>query len=55
MYLSKEKDINNIDNTRAFTFDIVFGPDVAQEQVYVETAKPLVERFISGFNATIFA
>ncbi|KAJ2729575.1 hypothetical protein H4R23_003459, partial [Coemansia sp. Cherry 401B] len=40
---------------RAFTFDHVFSPEVAQEQVYDESIKPLVSQFLQGYNATILA
>lgn len=40
---------------KSFTFDSVYGPDSTQRQVYDETAFPLVESVIQGYNGTIFA
>ncbi|KAJ2777687.1 hypothetical protein H4R18_005024 [Coemansia javaensis] len=40
---------------RAFTFDHVFSPEVGQEQVYDEAIRPLVARFLQGYNATVLA
>ena len=36
-------------------FDVVFGPDSTQEEVYNETTKHLVENVLNGYNATVFA
>jgi len=38
-----------------FSFDAVYGADSTQRQVYDETAFPLVESVIQGYNGTIFA
>ena len=38
-----------------FTFDAVYGVESTQRQVYDETAFPLVESVIQGYNGTIFA
>lgn len=38
-----------------FTFDQVYAPGVAQQDVYNYTGKPLVEQVFEGFNSTIFA
>ncbi|KAI8832113.1 kinesin motor domain-containing protein [Chytriomyces cf. hyalinus JEL632] len=38
-----------------FAFDRVFGPAASQESVFDETAKPLVDLVVDGFNATVFA
>ena len=43
------------DQTRAFTFDSVYGQDSTQRQVYDEGAFGLVESVMSGYNGTIFA
>ncbi|CAN0169115.1 unnamed protein product, partial [Discosporangium mesarthrocarpum] len=40
---------------RCFQFDYVFGTESSQESVYQRTTRPLVERFIEGYNATVFA
>ena len=52
---------NNDDNDRSskeirsFTFDATFGPDVGQEIVYLLTGKHVLDRFLNGYNGTIFA
>ena len=40
---------------RQYVFDVVFGPDSTQEEVYNETTKHLVENVLNGYNATVFA
>jgi len=40
---------------KAFTFDAVYDDDSKQRDVYEETAYPLVESVMSGYNGTIFA
>ncbi|KAJ2716501.1 hypothetical protein H4R19_000616 [Coemansia spiralis] len=40
---------------RAFTFDHVFSPEVGQDGVYDEAVKPLISRFLQGYNATVLA
>ena len=40
---------------RIFTFDSVYGPESGQRQVFDETAFPLVESVLQGYNGTIFA
>nr|CCA17258.1 kinesinlike protein putative [Albugo laibachii Nc14] len=43
-----------VDDLRC-TFDRIFDVDATQEQVYENSAKPLVNDFIQGSNCTIFA
>lgn len=43
------------DPGRAFTYDSVYGEDSTQRGVYDESAFPLVESVMQGFNGTIFA
>ncbi|KAG6900399.1 hypothetical protein C0993_011092 [Termitomyces sp. T159_Od127] len=38
-----------------FSFDQVHPPNTAQYDLFMSTAKPLVSRFIEGFNCTILA
>lgn len=38
-----------------FTFDSVYDTDSLQQSVYDETAFPLVESMLEGYNCTIFA
>ncbi|KAH9936940.1 kinesin-domain-containing protein [Amylocystis lapponica] len=40
---------------RRFIFDRVFNPDAGQQDVYQDTAKPLLSNLLDGFNTTIFA
>lgn len=40
---------------KIFTFDTVFGTDSTQVDVYNETARPIVEKVLAGYNGTIFA
>lgn len=46
---------NNGDVDKNFSYDAVYGADSTQRQVYDETAFPLVESVIQGYNGTIFA
>ncbi|KAL4488914.1 hypothetical protein ABPG72_005701 [Tetrahymena utriculariae] len=40
---------------KVFTFDSTFEPEVEQETVYKNTAYPIVESVLEGYNGTIFA
>lgn len=40
---------------KSFTFDHVFDTASTQDEVYIECVKPLVDRFLEGFNATVLA
>ena len=40
---------------KSFTFDSVFDIGISQQELYDETAFPLVESVIEGYNGTIFA
>lgn len=40
---------------KTYIFDRVFGPEATQDQVYLESAKPIVKDVLSGYNGTIFA
>jgi hypothetical protein len=42
-------------DAKGFTFDAVYGEDSTQRAVYDETAYPLVESVLKGYNGTIFA
>ncbi|XP_062078987.1 kinesin-like protein KIN-14F [Humulus lupulus] len=42
------------DSRRIFTFNKVFGTNVTQEQIYVDT-QPLVRSVLDGYNVCIFA
>ena len=38
---------------KTFTFDLVFDMDAAQTEVYNETARPIVESVLEGYNGEI--
>lgn len=40
---------------KVFSFDAIFGTDSTQVDVYNETARPIVEKVLAGYNGTIFA
>jgi hypothetical protein len=40
---------------RRYAFDRVFSKDSTQEEVFENTAKPVLEGLFDGFNATVFA
>lgn len=40
---------------RSFTYDHVFGPQVAQGKLYEMTARPMLKPFLEGYNVTIIA
>jgi kinesin family member 17 len=64
MCVEIDKSINGIivtppgaskETTRQFTYDVVYGEDSTQRQVYDEGAFSLVESVMNGYNGTIFA
>lgn len=46
---------NHAGASKDFTFDATFGPTCRQEQVFEETALPIIESVLEGYNGTIFA
>ncbi|XP_043207087.1 kinesin-like protein KIF19 [Amphibalanus amphitrite] len=38
-----------------FVYDLAFGEDSSQKQLYEKTTKPLIGDVLQGFNATVFA
>lgn len=46
---------NDKDGERGFTYDAVYDDTSTQRQVYDESAFPLVESVMHGYNGTIFA
>jgi kinesin family member 17 len=46
---------NSGEVNKTFSFDAVYGADSLQQSVYDESAFPLVESVIEGYNGTIFA
>jgi hypothetical protein len=43
------------DAQKTFTFDMVYDMNSRQAEIYKETAYPIVESVMEGFNGTIFA
>ncbi|CAL8108590.1 unnamed protein product [Orchesella dallaii] len=41
--------------SHAYTYDFVFQPDAAQDEIFEKCAKPLVDGILEGYNATILA
>ena len=46
----KNLNSNQGEPPKTFTFDIVFGPNCKQLDVYNEVARPVVECVLEGFN-----
>lgn len=42
-------------NERQYVFDITFGADSTQQEVYEKTTQPLVKSVLEGYHATVFA
>jgi hypothetical protein len=40
---------------QTFTYDYVFGMDLPQQELYQDTAAPMLKSFLDGFNVTIIA
>lgn len=40
---------------RTFTFDLTYGMDSLQENVYKDTGYPIIESVLQGYNGTVFA
>ncbi|RMZ90200.1 hypothetical protein DV736_g2580, partial [Chaetothyriales sp. CBS 134916] len=40
---------------QTFGFDRIFDENATQDDIYVETAKPLLDNVLDGYNATVFA
>jgi hypothetical protein len=46
---------SNQSDEHMFGFDLVFGEDSTQEEVWEKVGTPVIEKSLSGFNCTIFA
>jgi hypothetical protein len=46
---------NDGEDPKGYTFDAVYDWDCRQRDVYDETAHPLIEQVLEGYNGTIFA
>jgi hypothetical protein len=63
--LSKERhqsnSLSNYDSesiefkNQTFTYDNVFGLELSQQELYQNTAAPMLKSFLDGFNVTIIA
>lgn len=40
---------------QTFSFDHVFGIDMSQQELYEQTAAPMLKSFLDGYNVTIMA
>lgn len=47
--------IDHQSSPRPFTFDYVFDDFASQDTVYEGSVRPLVDSYLSGYNATILA
>ncbi|XP_076136275.1 kinesin-like protein KIF19 [Alosa pseudoharengus] len=45
----------NRSREKTYMFDVAFGQQAQQEEVYLATTKNLIEGVIAGYNATVFA
>ena len=43
------------EEAKQFTFDYTYGDDAEQEEIFEETASPIVANVLEGYNGTIFA
>ena len=50
---SVQLDLNGV-GRHDFAFDRVFAPESTQAEVYCDTAKPLVDEIMRGYNCTVF-
>ena len=46
---------DSMESEKTFTFDFVYDWTSSQEEIYKQTAFPIVESVLEGFNGTIFA
>ena len=45
---------NSTSAPRQFTFDFAYDANATQKMIYEETAKPIIDGVINGYNGTIF-
>lgn len=43
------------DDPKQFTFDMTYGDQADQAEIYAETAAPIIDNVLEGYNGTIFA
>ena len=46
--------LNSFNSSQTFTFDRVYDDKSNQQSIYEETAEPLIEEILKGYNGTIF-
>ncbi len=46
---------DSVESEKTFTFDMVYDWNSSQDEIYKQTAFPIVESVLEGFNGTIFA
>ena len=46
---------SNEEMPKRFTFDCVYSEDTKQEDIFAESAFPIIENILEGYNGTIFA
>lgn len=51
----QKPDCDDGTESKTFTFDYVYAPDSKQIDVFNETARPIVDSVLGGYNGTIFA
>jgi hypothetical protein len=44
---------NSSKNSNQYAFDAVFNETATQEEVFDQTAKPLIKSVLDGYNATV--
>mmetsp|Transcript_12526 Transcript_12526/g.20636 ORF Transcript_12526/g.20636 Transcript_12526/m.20636 type:complete len:871 (+) Transcript_12526:91-2703(+) len=47
--------VETSDGTRSWEFDLVFGEECSQEEVYNTAGRPVIDGLLDGYNGTIFA
>lgn len=47
--------VNPPEPPRLYTYDAVFDENTSQMDIYVQTASPIIEQVLKGYNGTIFA
>ncbi len=45
----------SVNETKSFTFDHTYDWNATQEQIFNQTARPILESVMEGYNGTIFA
>ena len=43
------------EDPKQFTFDMAYGDEASQSDIYAETSAPIISNVLEGYNGTIFA